>query len=163
MTFSKVCLIITVDGFMVDGRFNTRELSYDLPGKQISASSISFCCDFPTQRAEEIQAEFLFRNLHGLPVAGGVMAQTMVPFVLSDLYETHKSKKRPLVAIKGNQHAQALLTGLQIPFIDLEKQGCPRFELLPLVQGSTCGQHKFEKRCGREQVRAYRQWMSMPF
>lgn len=159
MISQSVCLIIHVDGYVVNGSFQCRELAYSFPERCFEPRSIHFEIEMPGTPLEEAAAENAFQQ-HGLPVLNMSKAftQDMFPFFIRDLYAAHKTKKKRLVAFRGAD-TLAILKGLKIPCIDLESLGCPAYDDLPKDIGLTCGSHYRFLRCAKSIVGAYKMWI----
>ena len=87
--------------------------------------------------------------------------QTCFQQDLKDLYETHKTPEKPLVAYKGGRVVNDALEELGIENINLEHWGCPKIETLVtggMEPEEDCGHYETEH-CAAVKCDAFRQWL----
>ena len=91
---------------------------------------------------------FAKHNIHGLTYQPryqeGAYEHDEVDIVLLRLYSQFKTEKRTVVAYKGGHVENDLLNKLNIPCLDVETWGCPKYEQLkhkysPLSHGRVSG------------------------
>ena len=169
MTFhirDDVCLIIDMECFFVDGQQHCRELSF-----------CSWCGDCgrvavspkkPFNRLKDFerrQAHYLTREIHGLPYALHKHEQTVssLRHYVAKLYAEYRTEHRTRVAYKGGTVEKLLLVSMNIPFLNLETLGCPKYDVLRALDNEppeTCGWHAIPNKhhCAMTECRAYFHW-----
>ena len=80
------------------------------------------------------------------------------------LYQSHKTKKKTVVAYKGGVYERNLLQSLSIPCTNLETfPGCPTISKLNSPLLYPCANHRFcaesAHHCASAEVRFYRDWL----
>lgn len=157
---SNVCVVLHVDGYYVGGKLQIRELGYQALAKNFTPNSVHFMVEEPTTNIDVRMAEYSFRHIHGLPLFGGSLPQDLVDFSLSRIYNCNKTEERPYVAINDQKDLEILLNKLNIPYIDLQKIGCPSDDDGPFIKENySCHQHRFGKRCSQTLVASYSKWI----
>ena len=105
---------------------------------------------------------YVSKYVHGLPYYPGqdyhVASELLVD--VRRLYQQFKTPQRTLVAHKGGMEGEWLDTW-QIPRLDLERWGCPKFDDLPRLSVGSCGRHQRPLQLHCPQVECYHfvQWM----
>ena len=121
----KLCAIIDAQGFIIDGKFYVRELSfneYNSPNVLTWEFELPYCFDELSPK-DKITNHYIESNITGLPYQLPIGSKHMSydklkPFI-GYLYEKSKSPSRKFFGIK-NQQITDLLVELNISFISLE-------------------------------------------
>ena len=160
-----VCLIIDMECFRVDGRYHCRELGYCSWRGDSGRVAIS-----PRKRkrsltkAEKQQVNFLTREIHGLSYTPDRRESEIfsVGLYVERLYAEFVTEHRRRVAFKGGHIERDLLYNLNIPFLDLETLGCPKYnDIRGLVTDEeTCGWHARPNKhhCAMAECVAFFKW-----
>ena len=75
---------------------------------------------------------------------------------MSELYQRARTTEHFLVGYKGGHMEKDLLRELDLPVINLEHYGCPKFEKLNTISIiEDCGHHNFENHCGMVESHAF--------
>lgn len=82
---------------------------------------------------------------------------------IRSIYETLKRPGKELPAYKEGQCERERLTSLNIPHVDLEQFGCPRYEVIKGRRKYTragCRYHRLKrKHCPRSEVLTFKSWL----
>ena len=152
----NICLIIDLEGFPLAARkgkpkeFVARELGWCVwPG--FDATSCGSRHYFPTDKYHNLHlrdrrtVKYVREQIHGLPYQPSPTENARPQWQwykdLEDLYNTHSSSDRRMVAYKGGVEKE-ILSKLGIPSLDLEKVGCPTFDSMTrVITVGSCGHH----------------------
>ena len=161
-----VCLVIDMECFRVDGVYRCRELGYCSWRGDSGRVAIT-----PRKRRslltkeEKQQANFLSREIHGLTYTPDVRESPQhfsVKLYTERLYAECVTEHRRRVAFKGGHVERDMLYELNIPFLDLETLGCPKYDILrgSAEDEETCGWHAIPNKhhCAMAECVAFFKW-----
>ena len=165
----NVCLVIDIEGLrlVTHRRFQAREMGYCSWQDDVGRVAFRPIKPFNKLTADERkQWKYLHDNIHGLPYDVDRDKEDIRHNPRSEirrLYQDFRTEQRTHVAFKGGNIEKELLIDLKIPYIDLEKLGCPKFDNMILPVGwllnYTCGLHKHrEDHCALLECKAFMQW-----
>lgn len=124
--------IIDMDGFSVNGKFLCKEM-----GVTQCKADVTWCFSLklPVDKwqlssRDRFSVNYVTRNIHGLPFANRHGDLDMTPSQIISSYLVPLMKPGQAIGYKGGTVERNLLISLSIPFVDLEKYGCPRFDQL---------------------------------
>ena len=129
---NSVCLvIIDLEGFFVKNKFQVREMGYYSWDEHFDRHAFFQPAALKNlSHKDKKTVNFAKHNIHGLTYQPryqeGAYEHDEVDIVLLRLYSQFKTEKRTVVAYKGG-HVEK---DLNIPFLDLETWGCPKYEQL---------------------------------
>ena len=169
MTFhirDDVCLIIDMECFFVDGQQHCRELGFCSWRGDCGRVAVSPKKPFGRLRDfDRRQAHYLTREIHGLSYAPHKHEQTVASLrhYVAKLYAEYRTEHRTRVAYKGGNVEKLLLVSMNIPFLNLETMGCPKYDALRALDNEppeTCGWHHIPNKhhCAMTECRAFFQW-----
>ena len=171
----RICLIVDFDGFQFrDQPFLVRELGFvamdsddcGLESFDLSVVPLADERDLSTVR-------YLRKCVHGLPYHPKFDERARpldyLDECLLELYDRYRTDSRDLVAYKGGCCEKLKLEELNLPSVNLEVFGCPKFDHLVRVYGcdqsTTCDLHDpglggkiFH--CSLAEVKAFKRWVS---
>ena len=128
-----VCLVIDMDGFRVDGRFQCRELGYCSwlgdSGRLAFKPFKSFRHLIPEERRG---VHHVYKRIHGMSYYPDPREEigTNPSKITKALYNDFSTEHRFRVAFKGGHLEKDVLLRLNLPYLDLEKIGCPTYDHL---------------------------------
>ena len=164
-----ICCCIDLDGFFVQNRFLVRELGWcraDLTqvGTYHYTHSIPYCTLTPKEKQT---VAYVRKHLLGMAFrpnkherACGVFPQRDVPDHIVSIWERCQTPEARTIAFKGGQYEKHYLRALDIPFINLETYGCPKFDTI-CSHPFTCGWHQPGPQtchCSRSECYTFMQW-----
>ena len=163
-TRDDVCLVIDLECFRVQGRQRCRELGYST--WRGHSGRVAFRPIHPFHsltRDDKRQVALLTKHIHGLsyvPQDGEHAVSTSVEDVVQRLYAASAWAGRRRVAFKGGHVERDLLLRLNIPYLDLETLGCPKYNLLRRGDEQTCGHHQLPDRhhCAMAECKVFFDW-----
>ena len=161
-----VCLVIDMECFCVDGVYRCRELgfcSWRGDSGHVAVTPAKRRCHLTTK--EKQQVHFLTREIHGLSYTPDKREfQTVsVRNYLQKLYAEFSTEQRRRIAFKGGHVEKDLLVSSNIPYLDLESIGCPKYDILrqrlPNAD-ETCGWHAMPNKhhCAMAECKAFFAW-----
>jgi hypothetical protein len=165
----NLCLVIDLEGFFVQKKFQVREMGYYCWNGQFGRHAF-----FQPGRFEDLSLKdkktvnFTTRKIHGLtyqPQYGErAYEQDGVDIVFLRLYNRYKTEQRTVVAYKGGHVEKDLLNKLNIPNINLETEGCPKYDKLrqTIVEPlASCGFHFNDNihHCPMTECHAFWSWL----
>ena len=161
---NDVCLVIDLECFRVRGQPCYRELGYCT--WQGHSGRVAFLPRHPfhqLHRDDKRQIAFLTKHIHGLtylPSDTEQAVSTPVDDVVQRLYADSACDHRRCVAFKGGHLERDVLLRLNIPYLDLETLGCPKYNLLRRGDEQTCGHHASPGRhhCAMAECRVFFDW-----
>lgn len=171
----NICLIIDVDGFPIQQaskekgkkKLYIREMGYaSLTKYTIGSFRFDLKKYFNSlSDVDHISASYCKYNVHGLtfrpqPKEKDVRPEDEVTKIILEIYNKSKTFDKNVVAYKGGQHEEDILYKLQIPYLNLEDYGCPKFEELPIPTIKDCGWHLPIKKahCPKVECAAFAVW-----
>ena len=177
MTF---CLCIDLDGFRVGEKFLVRELGWCAPltANRETYGVYHFTHDYTWDmltHKEAQNAAYVKRRVTGLSLRpspleyhyGSVLQQEDLSPTVLKLWRQYKTSECDKVAYKGGTLEKHLLTSLNIPSLDLEKEQCPKFKQLYLESSipfpkCPCHTHsiEFDVHCAMSECYAFTRWYS---
>lgn len=99
------------------------------------------------------------RTLPNMPEVHDIM---QLDNQIREIYETLKSPGKDLFAFKGGQVEKEKLTALNIPHVNLEEYGCPKYDLIKKREHIRlgCPYHKQKKvHCPLSEVMTFKSWL----
>ena len=130
----KLCIILDLEGFFLNKTFHVRELSYYSWNEQHGRHAFFIPVPHETlNNKDKRTVDFVKTKIHGLtyrptpeehfqnPLILGILVQT--------LYDNYKTDKRNVVGYKGGHIEKDLLQKLNIPSLNLETLGCPKYNV----------------------------------
>ena len=155
--------IIDMDGFNIQGKFYCKELGV-LKIDEETAKSYQFCLPFKyvdLKEKDQRSVAYVIKNITKMPL---FTINSRPLYQLKDIIVRlyHETNKLP-IAYKGGNYEKTLLNELNIPFVDLEKWGCPKAAeiMKDMIWLETCGFHKgadAHLHCSKLEVEAYGRW-----
>ena len=163
-TDRDVCLVIDLECFRVRGEPCYRELGYCT--WRGHSGRVAFRPRHPFHRLhrdDKRQIAFLTKHIHGLaylPCEAEQAISTSVDDVVQRLYADSASCDRRCVAFKGGHLERDVLLRLNIPYLDLETLGCPKYDVLRKGNEPTCGYHAdpASHHCAMAECRVFFNW-----
>lgn len=160
---NRVCCIIDMEGFQLVGRrFLVRELGF-IGVNSHSADSIAFDLS-PYEKLlnnhDRKTMDYVTKNISGLPFHPSVGEETVPLTLLSSkvtaIHHLYRNQNKDLLAFKGGNIERNFLRRLNIPYLDLQDYGCPKFDELKKDRiFKTCGYHTDETlHCPQAEVTA---------
>ena len=130
-----VCLVIDMEGFHVGGRFQCRELGYCSWLGDAGRLAFKPFKPFHHLTPEERRGvTYVKQRIHGLSYRpdprGGEEVHSSTRTVIRRLYRDFSTEHRHRVAFKGGHLEKDVLLSLNLPYLDLETLGCPKFDVL---------------------------------
>ena len=131
----NLCLVIDLKGFFVEKKFQACEMGYyswnDHFGRYAFFQSATLN---DLSHKDKKTVNFAKHKIHGLTYQPRYQerayAQDQVDNVLLRLYNQYKMKRKTVVAYKGGHVEKDLLDKLDIPNLNLETWGCPKYDQL---------------------------------
>lgn len=152
MSLANVCLVIDFDGFFIQKKFHVREMGFASLTTEFKGS-YRFKLDHLADRATDKDwrtIRYCTNYIHGLslkslPGEKNPFDEEFLKILLKLEYKEAKTAEKYLVAFKGGHVERDVLEELEIPYVNLEDFGCPKFDCLehflkPVVKD--CGYHK---------------------
>lgn len=160
----NVCLILDLEGYCVQKKFYARELGWTTWQGQSGAKHYQLPFRWKTLCPKDrLTAQYVYHRIHGLPFEAHT-AEKARPLknlkgdVLT-LYTQAKTPERFVVGYKGGHIEKDLLQELDLPAMNLEEYGCPKFEKLDTLSViQDCGHHRFKHHCAMVESHAFWQW-----
>lgn len=169
----RVAMIMDMDGFQHEGDFLCRELGV-IQSSRTRAIPISrrFRLNHITLSSKDWRtAMYVGKRIHGLRFRArerDAKPLEQLEEIVERFYEGYRRPGKNVVAYKGGRYERQLLSEMNIPSLNLEKFGCPRFEEL-LTEADLewqCPWHseileEYRHRCHcvRSEVSAFNRWM----
>jgi len=164
----NVCLIIDLEGYFVQKKFYCRELGWTNWQGKFGFKHYQQPFRWKTlNQLDRHTARYVYHRIHGLPFEdppeeNARHLENLKGDVL-EMYQQNQSPERFLVAYKGGHVEKDLLRDLDLPAINLEHCGCPKFEkLVNVCPIQDCGHHKQARHCAMVESQAFWQWTMMP-
>jgi len=172
---SKFCLCIDLDGFYINGTFVVREMGWYSPVPEWGAYGVQhYTHDYQwsdLSERDQKKVRFVKRRVTGLTFRpspqeyklqqGSLPGQSSLRQHVQHLWNKYKTDKCDVVAYKGGKLEHSLLTLLDIPSIDIEKHGCPKFDILKSeFDYPRCSCHHVDDcHCSMSECFVFSQWM----
>lgn len=158
----KICGIIDLSGSLVNGTFITREFGCVGMGRRYQVPE-SFLFDYKPymidmadmkvsshKKKTKYRPELKFYDVNDLD-------DHVVRF-----YQAVKTKEKNIVGFKGGHCEWDLLVDLDIPHVNIEEMGCPRYEDLSCERFDrlACPYHRNNGyHCPKAEVAAFKYWL----
>ena len=160
----QICLILDLEGYFVEKKFYARELGWTTWQGHSGAKHYRLPFRWKAlDKKDRLTAQYVYHRIHGLPFEDDPQEkahplETLKGDVLA-LVGQARTTDRFLVGYKGGHVEKDLLQELDLPAIDLEQYGCPKFDTLETAAHSPdCGHHRFKKHCARAESHTFWQW-----
>ena len=132
---NSVCLVTDLEGFFVQKKFQLHEMGYYSWDEHFDHHAFFQPAALKNlSHKNKKTVNFAKHNIHRLAYQPGYQERAYehdeVDIVLLRLYSLLKMEKRTVVAYKGGHVEKDLLNKLNIPCLDLETWGCPKYEQL---------------------------------
>ena len=161
-----VCLVIDMECFRVGGVYRCREFGYCSwrgDSGRVAVTPVKRRCHLTA--AEKKQTHYLTREIHGLsytPDKREVQTNSVRNY-LQKLYVEFSTDQRRRIAFKGGHIEKDLLVSSNIPHLDLEILGCPKYDVLRQRLSDaceTCGWHAIPDKhhCAMAECKAFFAW-----
>ena len=167
-----MCLCIDLDGFRIRNKFIVRELGWS-DGEQSSCFHYTHDMHYEDLSYQDKKTvNYARRHVHGLTFRPnpqehryfGLHSQDELEEDLAFLYELNATRDSPVVAYKGGQLEKDLLNKLNIPSVNLETLGCPKYdELRKNKPQRNCGCHRGSRanHCSMAECRLFMEWYNV--
>lgn len=166
----KICLIIDLDGFRIGNHkeFLVREIGYaSITKDQVNSVRFNLTDYFKNLTpADFATINYCRKFIHGLsfrPLPGEKDAIHIKNLnkVIWTIYVNNKTFDKNVIAYKGGHIEKDILNDLEIPSMNLEEYGCPKFEQLPTPTINECGFHdkKNKVHCPKVECAAFYEWL----
>ena len=130
-----LCFILDLEGFFINKTFHVRELGYYTWNEEHGRHA--FRIPVPRQdlaQKDKQTVNFVIRKIHGLSYQPSQAEHPQHPRVVlrmvQDLYGDYSTPDRTVVGYKGGHVEKDLLNKLNIPSLNLETLGCPKYDVL---------------------------------
>lgn len=173
MSLSEVCLVVDFDGFYVDKKFYAREMGFSSLTKDYYGSfrfKLNHLYGSLTEKDWQC-VKYTTNFIHGLsfrslPWENELFRVENLKDLLRNEYLYSKTAEKYRVAFKGGHLEKDVLEEMEIPHVNLEDFGCPKFERLEfsLKNFDDCGYHVKHKKgisvhCPMVEARAFAEWV----
>ena len=167
-TLNRVCLLIDFEGFYLNNVFKCREMGWRSWNNHRGNIKYKMLHYFEALREKDkVTAKCVTKHIHGLTFNVGdhehPKPQECLYQDVYELYNTFKTLQQDLVGYKGGHFEKDVLNELNIPCINLEEWGCPKFDKLmkrgfPRVVN--CGHHIHNwTHCATVECEAFWTWL----
>jgi len=172
---NNLCFIWDLEGFFINKTFQVREVGYYAWNREYGRHAFSIPIPYKELSVQDKRTvNFVIRKIHGLSYQPLEAEHYQKPEVLEDLikniYSRHKIGQRTVVGYKGGHVEKDLLMKLNIPSLDLETLGCPKYDKLRHIISServlpSCGFHQDESihHCPVTECHAFWFWVTNIF
>ena len=131
----ELCFVLDFEGFFINKTFHPRELGYftwnEAYGRHAFRELVPHqdLCE-----KDKRTVNFVINKIHGLSYQPSPQERgqhpRVIPSMIQDLYGDYSTPDRTLVAYKGGHVEKDLLNKLNIPCLNLETLGCPKYDVL---------------------------------
>lgn len=175
MSLSDVCLIIDFDGFFINKKFHVREMGFISLTSPWDRGCYRFSLGHLAEQATHKDWKTInhcTKFIHGLTLerwpGEDVYSDQSLKLIVQEEYRKAATDEKYLVAYKGGHVEKDILEELDIPCVNLENFGCPKFEHLRHPLKSVvrdCGYHKKLKNgdtahCARVECFFFSEWVN---
>ena len=127
----RVCLVIDLEGFFVQKKFQVREIGYYSWNEQFGRHAFFQPATLKDlSHKDKKTVDFAKHKIHGLTYQPRYQERAyehdQADIVLLRLYNQYKTGERTVVGYKGGHVEKDLLNKLNIPGLGLETWGCPK-------------------------------------
>lgn len=133
MNLNQVCMVLDLECFCIDSKQCCRELGYYTHKHRYGR--VAFFMNVPYRHLSERdkrRVNYVRRYIHGLTYRPRTEEHARnlkeLKDTVLDIYERCKTDCKYVVAYKGGHVERDLLRELNIPSLDLELYGCPKYE-----------------------------------
>ena len=144
----NLCLIVDLDGFFVDGRFQPRELGYYSWQGDRGVHFFDVTTPYKKlNKKDRATVSYVSKHIIGLPYRPSdgerpVHHPRALRGILQRLYKEFRTEFRTVVGYKGGHYEKELLMAYNIPHFNIEQWGCPKYDVLHCCDDPGCGNHK---------------------
>lgn len=163
----NLCLIIDLDGFTVENKFEARELGYySWQGDRGSRHFDVKTAWRKLSDQDKRTAKYVMHTIVGLPYRPAEQERPVyhcrdVNRRIKELYKEFRTEFRTVVGFKGGTAEKSALIACKIPYKNLEDWGCPKYDRLPHPPDDVgCGYHKDPSyhHCPQLECEAFWKW-----
>ena len=167
----NLCLILDLEGFFINKTFHVRELGYHTWNGEHGRHAFSIPIPYKTLNDKDKRTvNFVCHKIHGLTYQPCDPERFQDPRVLGplvkdlhDMYVRCSEGQRTVVGYKGGHVEKDLLQKLNIPSLNLETLGCPKYddlksEMLPLLPSCSFHKDSFVHHCPVKECHAFWKW-----
>lgn len=158
----NICGLIDLSGSIVNGNFITREFGYVGMGRQFKDTKSSLF-DFKPFMTDMVDLSRLSRHKKTKT------RREIIVYNINDLddhvvrfYDAVKTKRKDVLGYKGGHVEKDILEDLDIPSVNIEDMGCPRFDDLRCERFNrlACQYHRNQSlHCPKAEVAAFKEWL----
>ena len=172
----ELCFILDLEGFFINKTFHVRELGYYTWNQEHGRHAFFIPLRYKTLNdKDKSTVRFVYHKIHGLSYQPAQAEHFQDPLILGqlvkdiyDMYVKCSEGKRTVVGYKGGHVEKDLLEKLNIPSLNLETLGCPKYDVLKTQFESllpSCGFHKDDKihHCPVTECHAFWKWYQSLF
>ena len=172
----NLCLILDLEGFFTHGKFfHARELGYYTWNQEHGRHAFFIPIPYKVLNDKDRNTfHFLCNKIQGLsyqPTQAEHAHHPMLPkSLVKKLYQKYKTNTRTVIGYKGGHVEKDLLQTLNIPSLNLETLGCPKYDVLRTQFPSeslllSCGFHKDDTlhHCPVTECHAFWKWYQTLF
>ena len=175
----NLCLILDLEGFFINKTFHVRELGYYAWNGEHGRHAFSIPIPYKTLNDKDKRTvDFVCRKIHGLTYQPCAPEMFQDPRVLGplvkDIHQEYSVRaqcgegKRTVVGYKGGHVEKDLLLKLNLPSLNLETLGCPKYDALRsqmVALVPSCDFHKdpFVHHCPVQECHAFWKWYKSVF
>ena len=162
----NLCLIVDLDGFFVDRRFQTRELGYYSWMGDCGVYFFDVTTPYrKLNKRDRATVSHVSKVITGLPYRPSegerpVLHPRALKGVIQKLYKEFRTEFRNVVGYKGGRYEKELLMSCNIPHFNIEQWGCPKYDDLPHSEETGCGNHKDVSlhHCAKSECETFWNW-----
>ena len=170
----NLCFILDLEGFFLNKTFHVRELGYYTWNEEHGRHAFFIPIPYKALNDKDRRTvHFVSQHIHGLSYQPTPDEPHQDPLVIGqlvkdihDMYVKCSEGQRTIVGYKGGHVEKDLLQKLNIPSLNLETLGCPKYDalkthsLLP-----SCGFHKDDRvhHCPVTECHAFWKWYQSIF
>ena len=132
----NLCLILDLEGFFTHGKFfHARELGYYTWNQEHGRHAFFIPIPYKALNNKDRNTfHYVCNKIHGLSYQPTQDEHAYHPMLLKSLvkklYQKYKTNTRTVVGYKGGHVQKDLLQTLNIPSLNLETLGCPKYDVL---------------------------------
>ena len=152
----NLCFILDLEGFFAFGKFfHARELGYYTLNQEHGRHAFFIPIPYKALNGKDRSTvHFVCNKIHGLSYqptqADHAHHPMLLKLLVKNLYQKYKTNTRTIVGYKGGHVEKDLLQKRNIPSLNLETLGCPKYDVLTTRFPSesllpSCGFHKDDK------------------
>lgn len=165
---NNICLMIDIDGFTISRKFYARELGYaSLTGDDYGSFRFDLTHVYPSEKDMKC-VTYCKKMVHGLslyPEANetNLYPEESIEDLIKELYYKNKINVKSFIGYKGGTIEKQILSKLELPHINIEIFGCPKYNELPPPNIKDCGFHLNIKtvHCPMKECFAFANWVNV--